>query len=189
MAYWLTLDNLDESDGTHDVDAAQVLGDDSPLTFDRGYASVDDEETADDLARRYVHVERARPPDWAAEDREEDAPSAEEQAEERDDIDADDVGEGGGGEADIGEQTHAEERGIGDEDGDRAEQAADTDEAAADAPFDPSEYTIDELDGELDSRNLDSDDLDALAAAERDGEDREGALETIDDHRSEGGTE
>lgn len=180
MAYWLKLDDIDdeeeegEADGNRAVDAAQVLGDESPLEFDRGYASVDDEEDADTLAQRYVHIERADPPEWS---------------------DEADYESGGGGEDHPDEQTHAEERGLaeggdgggGDEDAGTAD-AEDTDEtpdSVDDAPFDPREYTIDELGAELDGRDLDDDQLDALADAERDTQGRGGALDTIDDHRTD----
>lgn len=82
----------------------------------------------------------------------------------------------------------------GDADGEAAGAEADTGgedetpDSVEDAPVDPREYTIGELDDDLDDRDLNDDQLDALAQAERDTQDREGALDTIDDYRSENGT-
>jgi len=55
----------------------------------------------------------------------------------------------------------------------------------AEAPFDPCDLTVDELTSALEDDDLDSDDLDALAAAEADGKDRDTALDAIDAHREE----
>lgn len=67
--------------------------------------------------------------------------------------------------------------------GTRDAQAADAE--AADAPLDPDEYTIDELETELADGDYSADELDALAAAERDGQDRTGATDAIDRERGE----
>lgn len=171
MAYWLRHDGTrDHDDGTHEVDAEQVLGEESPLVFEDGMASVDDEETADVLAQRYVHLERARPP-----------------MSERDN----DPEEGGGGQSHPDEQTNAEARGVGqaDEEYDGGDDGGDGDGAdTADvdgAPFDPNDYTIGELSDELDGNDFSDDDLSALDRAEREGKDREGAHDAINDHRGE----
>lgn len=50
------------------------------------------------------------------------------------------------------------------------------------APFDPSEYTVDELRDELDDADYGASELHALAAAEERGQDRTTALETIEAH-------
>ncbi|WP_135830642.1 hypothetical protein [Halorussus halobius] len=49
-------------------------------------------------------------------------------------------------------------------------------------PFDPSEYTVDDLESELDSEDYGGSELHALAAAEEDGKNRETALEAIKAH-------
>lgn len=79
---------------------------------------------------------------------------------------------------------------------DDGEQQADTeaqdtsdsedDDAAADpddAPFDPGEYTVDELGDKLDSGSYDDAELDALRAAEDDGKGRATAVGTINGAR------
>lgn len=53
--------------------------------------------------------------------------------------------------------------------------------AATEPPFDPSEYTVDEIEAELAEGEFSSAELDALAEAEADGKDRETALEAIED--------
>jgi len=55
------------------------------------------------------------------------------------------------------------------------------------APFDPSDLTVDELKSELEDApvELSDEDLDALAAAEAAGEDRDTALDAIDAQREE----
>ncbi|WP_049986831.1 hypothetical protein [Halobellus rufus] len=55
---------------------------------------------------------------------------------------------------------------------------------ASDPPFDPGEYTIDELEAELETdedEKWDAESLRALRAAERTGDDRTGALDAIED--------
>ena len=56
--------------------------------------------------------------------------------------------------------------------------AADT----AEAPLNPAEYTIDELDDELSERDFSDEELQALRAAEQRGPDRAGAAEAIDSY-------
>lgn len=183
MAHYLRL-TTDDQDGDHEVNAEQVLGDESPLVFDEsGYASVEDEDDADALARRYNLIERADPP----EDRSEGAKTPQERREERQAERQTETDEGGdvhGSEGPVGaaEETGNTETAAEDSET-QDESAEDTDTEPADAPFDPGEYTIAELDGELDDRDLSDEELDALAEAERNGDDREGALDTIDDHR------
>lgn len=58
-------------------------------------------------------------------------------------------------------------------------------EDATESPFDPAEHTIDELEDQLADGDYTTAEVDALAAAERDGKDREGALDAIDDAREE----
>lgn len=170
MAYWLRYDGTrDHDDGTHEVQAGQVLGEESPLVFEDGMASVGDEETADTLAQRYVHLERTPPP-----------------MSERDY----DSEEGGGGQSHPDEQTNAEARGVGQDDdeydgGDGNGDADETPASVDNAPFDPSDYTIAELSDELDGRDLSDDELDALADAERDTQDREGVHDAIDSYRAD----
>lgn len=48
-----------------------------------------------------------------------------------------------------------------------------------DPPIDPSDYTIDELETYLENEPLSDEELEALEQAERDGEDRSGALDAI----------
>lgn len=50
---------------------------------------------------------------------------------------------------------------------------------AVDPPVDPGDYTIDELEDYLENEPLSESELEALEQAERDGEDRKGALEAI----------
>lgn len=237
MAHWLRLDTVDEDDGeTREVEAQQSLGDESPLEFERGYASVEDEETADDLARRYVHIERATPPEWADDQPEEEPLTAEQQAERRDDLDPSDVGKGGGGQDAEGEQTHADQRNMADDttnetedaeaqtqdetdgqtqgqDADRqadgqvetqdvtdqpADQQADGQEAEAEqtegeeqSVTDPDrlgDMTVDELEAELNSGEYD-DQLAEIEEAERQGKDRKGVHDAVDQRRSEGAAE
>lgn len=64
---------------------------------------------------------------------------------------------------------------------DAAAGAEDAD--AAGAPFDPSEYTVGEIEDELESGSYDDDALDALAATEADGKDRETAHDAIEGAR------
>lgn len=53
--------------------------------------------------------------------------------------------------------------------------------SAVDAPFDPSEYNVGELQAQLDERDLSRDDLESLAAAERSSDDpRSTALDAIE---------
>ena len=51
--------------------------------------------------------------------------------------------------------------------------------AEGDAPFDPSEYTVDELEEELEDGDYSEEELAALAEAERDGEGRDSALDLL----------
>lgn len=64
-----------------------------------------------------------------------------------------------------------------------AGDGGDTEAEPAATPFDPGGYTIDDLESELSDGDYSDDELDALADAERNGQDREGALDTIDSHR------
>lgn len=68
---------------------------------------------------------------------------------------------------------------------DDSDDSSETNDDAADAPFDPAEYTIDDLADELDGGDYSADDLDALLAAERDGQDRDGAKDVLLDAREE----
>lgn len=96
MAYWLEL-TLDDPDAEHEVNAEQVLGDSSPLVFEDGYASVDDEADAAEMARRYSSIERSTPPEGedgerprlqaTAEDEDEPPDRDDAQPDEGDDID------------------------------------------------------------------------------------------------------
>jgi hypothetical protein len=62
----------------------------------------------------------------------------------------------------------------------RVEEPDDDDDDVAEAPFDPDEYTVDELRGVLDEGDYTDAELEALAEAEReDGEPRNTALEAI----------
>lgn len=57
---------------------------------------------------------------------------------------------------------------------------ADSTESTVDSPFDPGEHTVDDLEAKLDDNEYTDGELDALEAAERDGDDRETALEAIE---------
>lgn len=65
-------------------------------------------------------------------------------------------------------------------------EPADNESTEADeteAPFDPSEQTIDELETRLEENDFSDAELDALADAESNGKDREGATDAIDEAR------
>lgn len=67
---------------------------------------------------------------------------------------------------------------------DETQSAEDGDDSeAVDAPLNPSEYTVADLEDELEGGDYSADDLDAIESAEQDGKDRETALEAIDDAR------
>lgn len=61
----------------------------------------------------------------------------------------------------------------------------DPDADTPEPPFDPSAHTVDDLKERLDENNYSADDLDALAAAESAGKDRETAHDAIDSAREE----
>jgi hypothetical protein len=73
---------------------------------------------------------------------------------------------------------------VGDAGGDDVGSGTETDETAGgvEPPFDPTEHTIDELEEELDTSEYGGSELHAVAAAEEDGKNRDGALEAIDVH-------
>ena len=56
-------------------------------------------------------------------------------------------------------------------------------EGSAKPPINPSEFTVDELEAEVSESDYSNTELDAIAAAEADGEDRNTALEAIDEAR------
>ena len=64
------------------------------------------------------------------------------------------------------------------------ESDADTDESTeeseAEAPFDPGEFTVDELEARMGDNDYSDEEREALAAAERDGENRTGAIEALE---------
>jgi len=95
------------------------------LSFEDGSATIEDEDVAARIARRYPNIERA------------DATSA------------------------------------------GPDNSAEVEEAVADPPLDPSEYTIDDLEAELDGEFSDAQ-LQALLNAEEAGEDRSGATDAIE---------
>lgn len=55
------------------------------------------------------------------------------------------------------------------------------DEEAVEPPFDPGEFTNDELEEELSDRDLSDAELDALYDAEEEGDNRNGALNAIEE--------
>jgi hypothetical protein len=61
----------------------------------------------------------------------------------------------------------------------------DPDQDEAEPPFDPSEHTVSELKEQLDENDYSAVELDALAAAEAAGKDRETAHDAIDNVREE----
>lgn len=64
------------------------------------------------------------------------------------------------------------------------DSGADADEETeTESPFDPSDATVTELEDRLDDESFSDDELDALADAEREGKDRETALDAIDEAR------
>jgi hypothetical protein len=64
-----------------------------------------------------------------------------------------------------------------------SDDPAETD--AVESPIHPTEHTVDDLEAALEDGDFTGDELDAIAAAEADGDDRETALEAIDDARPE----
>lgn len=91
------------------------------------------------------------------------------------DRDEADEGEGGADEEDAADETDAE----GD---DRSESYAAIDGDQPDPPFDPGEFTIEELRERLDDDPPDQGEALALYSAEADGKDRVGAKDAIDAH-------
>ncbi|WP_254535230.1 hypothetical protein [Halomarina litorea] len=70
-----------------------------------------------------------------------------------------------------------------DDGGEASDQAGEEDDASA--PFDPSDMTIDEFEGELDGGDYGEDELAALAVAEREGKHRDGAINAIEAARED----
>lgn len=88
-------------------------------------------------------------------------------------------------EADVDDEASPEAVEVVETDVDDDEET-DADVATAedtDAPFDPSDATVTELEDRLDDESFSEDELDALATAEREGKDRETALDAIDEAR------
>jgi hypothetical protein len=65
------------------------------------------------------------------------------------------------------------------------EDGGDEDEEIAEPPVDPSEHTIDELETELDDGDFSDAELRAIRDAEESAEDRNGAVDAVDEHLSE----
>ena len=58
-------------------------------------------------------------------------------------------------------------------------------ETSVAAPFDPSDYTVDEFEGKLENEGYDAPELRALRDAEADGQDREGVKDALDEQLNE----
>ena len=71
------------------------------------------------------------------------------------------------------------------ESGGEPETADPVQETSVDAPFDPSDYTVDEFEGKLENEGYDAAELHALRDAETDGDDREGVKDALDDQLNE----
>lgn len=72
-------------------------------------------------------------------------------------------------------------------DGENPEEGGSGDETpggeGSEAPLNPADFTVDEFEAELEDGDYSADELDALADAERSGDNRAGVLDSIEDAR------
>lgn len=83
--------------------------------------------------------------------------------------------------SDEGDESPSDE----DESPEESEEEQETEDESVAPPFDPAEYSVPELEAELEEQDLSFEELEALESAEREGENRTTALDVIIGEKAE----